>query len=101
VIVRRAKVSRATWYGNGWSVHFFPWGVHIRRRRVSGRANWRQYRFALFSRKNRFDPIRLIDFSTRDTANGASKPVRPCWRFWVGFKVGRTPSTRWYPEEDD
>lgn len=93
----RVRRNGRVFYGDGWSATFFRYGVHVRRRREQGEARWRQYRIAFFAVKAEHPGVvKLIDWSVRDTKNGTSKPVAPCWRFWVGFRAGRTHSDRWY-----
>jgi hypothetical protein len=75
-----------TWYGDGWSIHFFPWGLHVRRRRRDGL--WRQHRLGFGSHRPGTAHTRLIDYSARTTRTAQGKPISPCWRFWIGVQMG-------------
>lgn len=101
-MVRR---NGSTVYTPQWSATLFRWGVHVRRRgEFYPGARWRAYRVAVFSKpasRHTWTGVRLIDVSIRDTETGAGKPLRPAWRFWVGFKVGRTWSEYHYGSGHD
>jgi len=93
-MIHRARVSRTTWYWQGGSLHLFRFGVHVKRRRSDGM--WRQYRLAICSTKPGRSGVRLIDYSARTTRRAITKPIAPCWRFWIGVKAGQSWSEKHY-----
>jgi hypothetical protein len=97
-VIHRAAVSRTVWYGNGWSIHFFRYGFHLRRRNGGKGSLWRHYRVGFFATWR--GSVRLIDYSYRLTKGSNAKTglIRPCWRFRIEIRIGRTEWRRDYPE---
>jgi hypothetical protein len=93
----RVRRNGRVFYWDGGSLTFFQWGVHLRQRQPE---SWRQHRLAFFARKSEAPGyVKFIDYSVRDTKTATSKPLAPCWRFWVGVKVGRYVGKSPYYEE--